>query len=122
MAGPDTGLRCTANVVTPTCDSTTSLDAGEYLSYRFSVTDQTSQMRTANIVATIAAQSQDDYRSFNNSDSYPFFSAPTQRPAHLSSDSSSSGPATFLLWLLLWPAVWRLASWHVLKNTRKQEQ
>ena len=240
MAGPDTGLRCTANVVTPTCDSTTSLDAGEYLSYRFSVTDQTSQVRTANIVATIAAQSQDDYRSFNNStslalnyangadvtvslddvsaatgeftvnvrnlsdlftatgalvnlditpaapltppsgctrvdeiriqcalgdlgpeqgfartlrltskpgsatthydldvavshtgddpvtsnnsDSYPFFSAPTQRPAQLSSDSSSGGPATFLLWLLLWPAVRRLASWHVLKNTRKQEQ
>lgn len=69
MPGTDTGLSCAGSFTKPTCRSTVSLDAGESLSYRFSVTDQTGLVRSATIFASITARYRDDYRLFNNSTS-----------------------------------------------------
>ena len=63
------GLSCSAPGGVLQCTGDRRLEAGESASYDFSVTDTLNLPRTTSISARITAQSHDDYRHFNNSDS-----------------------------------------------------
>lgn len=70
----DTTLSCSQTTsIKLDCNSTGGLAPGASTVYQFSVTDNTSTIRTTTISASLTTQASDDYRRSNNSDSFDIF-------------------------------------------------